>query len=92
VSTAHASGLIDLAQSAGPTVGPLLLCIITMVIVAVVGGVGHIVLTLCDSGKTVRLVDKGTYIALLGTLIGMGLLVIGNVFDLLMKFIRLVFG
>jgi uncharacterized membrane-anchored protein len=81
-----------IAAGAGSTVAPFLYGLVALVIIAVVGGAAHIVLAFCDNTKTQRLVDKGTYMSLLGTLIGLGFMVITNIFDALMKFIRIVTG
>lgn len=91
-STTQAAGLSAIATGAGPTVSQFLYALVAMVIIAVVGGAAHVLLSFCDNPKAIRMVDKGTYIGLLGTIIGMGLMVIGNIFDALMKFIQLVCG
>jgi hypothetical protein len=91
-SPCHAAGLIDLAREAGPTVGPFLICVVALVIIAVVGGAGHVMLSLCDGGKTLKLLDKGTYMSLLGVLIGMGIMLITSIFKALVEFVRLIFG
>ena len=91
-SVCYAGGLSDIANGAGPIVGPFLYCIAALVIVASVGGAGHIILNFCDNPKMIKMVDKGTYISLLGIVIGMGLTVITNLFSTLAKFIQFVCG
>lgn len=91
-STANAGGVGAIAEGAGSQVAPFLYGLVALVIIAVVGGAGHIVLSFCDNTKMSRMVDKGTYIALLGTIIGLGLMVITNIFGALTKFIQLVCG
>ena len=91
-SICNAGGLSDVANGAGPQVAPFLYCIAALVIVAVVGGAGHIVLVFCDNPRMIKMVDKGTYISLLGILIGMGLTVITNIFGALVKFIQFICG
>lgn len=71
---------------------PFLLMFGTLVIIVSVGGVAHLLAEFCDNTKYQKYIDKGTKIGAVGTLISMGLMAMGNIFDALNKFIRFVFG
>lgn len=91
-STAYAAGLGNIAANAGPQVGPFLYAFGALVVIAGVGGMAHVLLQFCDNSKMVRMVDKGTYIGVLGTLIGMGIMVMSSIGEAIMKFVGILFG
>jgi hypothetical protein len=71
---------------------PFLALFGTLVIIVAVGGIAHLLCEFCDNAKYQKYVDKGTKIGAVGTLITMGVLVMGGIVDALQKFIRLIFG
>lgn len=71
---------------------PFLAMFGTLVLIVAIGGAAHIMLTFCDNSKAARLVDKGTWMGALGTLITMGLMVMGNIFEALTRFMKFIFG
>lgn len=83
--------LAQLANNAGQT-APFLYGIVALVIIATVGGTAHILLQFTDNNKMCRMVDKGSYICILGTMITLGVMVMGSIFSALKQFIQLVLG
>ena len=91
-SVTEAAGLKSAIDGAGPQVSSFVYAFLALVIIGVIGGAAHIMLSFMDNPRPIKYIDRGTVIGMLGTLIGMGLMVIGNIFDALMKFITLVCG
>lgn len=85
------SGLGSIAANAGPA-GPFLYAFGALIVIAAVGGMAQLLLAFTDNSKMTRLVHKGTYIGCLGTLICMGLMVMNNVADAILRFIHILFG
>jgi hypothetical protein len=69
-----------------------LMLFVTLVIIVVIGGVAHLIAEFCDNAKYQKYIDKATKIGAVGTLISMGLMVMGKIFELLEKFVKFVFG
>jgi hypothetical protein len=89
---ARAAGIGSVADKAGPEVAPFLYGIVTLVIIGVVGLVGNIIISFSENQRMAKILNKGTTIAAMGVLLGMGLIFIGNIVGALNKFIQLVCG
>lgn len=64
----------------------------TLVLIVAIGGVAHLLAEFCDNSKYQKYIDKGTKIGAVGTLITMGVMAMGSIFEALTKFVRFVFG
>lgn len=71
---------------------PFFTMFVTLVLIVSIGGVAHLLAEFCDNNKYQKYIDKGIKIGAVGTLITMGVMAMGSIFDALYKFVRFVFG